>query len=145
MAWWSGRRSKWTMRGLRFDTFAGQMCPHHHLKSCVNQEHQEENTHVCLHCTTSALRSGMHCCQRTSRLRCIRRVVKKKRDTCGKWTERCIPGTHEGSSQKKQDLQHSRYVTKSITALRRTRWLQSTATTSSRKENPRNWVVWMRY
>ena len=32
---------------------------------------------------------------------------------------------------KKQDMQHSRYVKKSFTVLRRTRWLQSTATTSS--------------
>ena len=44
---------------------------------------REEDTHVCLHFTTSALRSGMHCCQRTSRSRCTRRVVKKKQDTCG--------------------------------------------------------------
>ena len=34
---------------------------------------REEDTHVCLHYTTSALRSGMQCCQRTSRLRCVRR------------------------------------------------------------------------
>ena len=35
-----------------------------------------------------------------------------------------------------QDMQHSRYVIKSITALRRTRWLQSTETTSSLEGEP---------
>ena len=72
--------------GLQFDTFAGL-----HLSNASRSSSQElrqsrtreEDTHVCLHKTTPALRSGMHCCQGTSRLRCIRRVVKKKRDTSG--------------------------------------------------------------
>ena len=92
---------------------------------------REENTHVRFHYTTSALRCGMHCCRRTSRLRCIRRAVRKKRDACGKSNERCTErDEHRFSSRntrrefsKKPDTQHSRYVTKSITALRRTRWL----------------------
>ena len=48
-------------------------------------------------------------------------------------------------SSEKYGMQDSRYLTKYITALRCTRWLQSTATTSSLKENPRKWIVWMRY
>ena len=57
---------------------------------------------MCLHYTTSALRSGMHCCQRTSRLRCIRRVVKKKRDT---WQmKRAMYGTRRASRLFEEDM-----------------------------------------
>ena len=74
--------------GARFDTFAGT-APLKCIKIIISRAASIKNvrgqhTHVCLHYTTSALRSGMHCCQRTSRLQCTRLVVKKKRDTCGK-------------------------------------------------------------
>ena len=49
-----------------------------HLKSCVNEEHERRTLTCAWHYTTSALRSGMHYCQRTNRLRCVRSVVKKK-------------------------------------------------------------------
>ena len=48
-----------------------------------------------------------------------------------------------GGSSEKQAMQRSRYVTKYITALRWTRWLQST--TSSQKASPRSFIVSMRY
>ena len=44
----------------------------------------------------------------------------------------------------KQDFQHSGYASRFITVWRWTRWLQSTATTSSQRENPNTWVVWTR-
>ena len=100
----------------------------HHLKSCVNQEH-ERTTLTCV-CTLRHQRCVL--AFTAARGRADRdvfcRVVKKKRDTCGNWNERCT-GTRpasrlfqehmKGSSQRSTDMQHSRYVTKSITALRR--------------------------
>ena len=55
-----------------------------HLSNASRSSSHEQRQSRTREESTSALRSGMHCCQRTSRLRCIRRVVKKKRDTCGK-------------------------------------------------------------
>ena len=43
----------------------------------------EDDTLVCSPCTTSALRFNTHSYHTMSRLRCNRRVVKRKRDTCG--------------------------------------------------------------
>ena len=75
--------------GARFDTFAGT-APLKCIKIIISRAASIKNVRgqhtrvLALHYTTSALRSGMHCCQRTSRLQCIRLVVMKKRDTCGK-------------------------------------------------------------
>ena len=98
--------------GVRFDTFSGT-APLKCIKIMISRAPSIKNTRgghsrVRLHCTTSALRSGMHCCQRTSRLRCIRRVVKKREihvanETSDVWDETSIaslPGGHEKSFQR---------------------------------------------
>ena len=66
--------------GIRFDTFAGT-AP---LKWPRQSRTREDDTPVCSPSTTSALRFGTHSNHTMSQLRCIRRVVKRNRGTCGK-------------------------------------------------------------
>ena len=70
--------------GVRFDSFAGT-APLKCIKIIISRAASIKNTRVG-HLRVLALNdiSVAYCCQRKSRLRCIRRVEKKKRDTCGK-------------------------------------------------------------
>ena len=106
----------------------------HHLKSCVNQEHENDISVAFWHALLpedEPIATYPPRGERRSRIH----VANETCDVQNETSIASLPGTHEGSCQGR-NTQHSRYVTKSITALRRTRRLQSTASTSSRKEEP---------
>ena len=65
-------------------------------------------------------------------------IWKMKRAMYGQTCIASRPRAHERGFSEKQAMQRLRYVTNYVTALRRTRWLQSMATTSSQKESPRS-------
>ena len=73
--------------GVRFDTFAGT-APLKCIKIIISRAASIKNTRgghsrvIALYDISVAFCHAL--LQRTSRLRCIRRVVRKKRDTCGK-------------------------------------------------------------
>ena len=91
--------------GVRFDTFVGT-APLKCIKIIISQElrqsrTREEDTHVCLHHSTSALRSGMHCCQTAAwRRRSWIHVASETSEVRNETNIASLPGTHEGSSQR---------------------------------------------
>ena len=62
------------VHGIRFDTFAG---------TASRSSSGEDDKLVCSPCTRSALHFGT-AANTMSQLRCIRRVGKRKLNTCGK-------------------------------------------------------------
>ena len=92
---------------------SSQMHEEYHLQGCVDQG----EAHTLVHLTTN-------------QSRCIRHVVNKKLDTCGKSSERC-KGSRRASRLLARALEEifggagmrrSKYVTKYVTALMRTQW-----------------------
>ena len=108
---------------------------------------REEDIHVCLHFSTSSFRFWHALLPEDEPIAMC--PLRGEEEARYMWQiKRAVYGTRRApllfreqmEFSKKEDTQHSRYVTKSVIALRRTRWLQSTATTSSLKESPRNWA-----
>ena len=70
---------------IRFDTFAGTG-PLNCIKIIISRaaRTREADTLLCSLFSTSALRIGTRCHHTTSQSQCIRHVVKRKLDTCGR-------------------------------------------------------------
>ena len=113
--------------GIRFDTFA-RTAPLKCIKiiisraASIKNERGRHNRVLALHVIKVACwHAGIHVANEAS-------AVRNETSTAS------LPRVHERCSRRSRLCKRTRYVTKSITALRWTRWLQSMATTSSQRE-----------